>query len=122
MLNGQKAFISNAGYRHELRRDAPGPDRGGADGATFGSFIVTRGAQGYTLGPKLRGIGWKGLDTRDLFFDNVWVPDTRSWASPAAAWRSSSARLKWARISIAALSLGTAAGAHADGPGLRAPA
>jgi short-chain 2-methylacyl-CoA dehydrogenase len=39
---------------------------GAAGKPRFGSFIVERGAPGYTLGPKLRGIGWKGLDTGDL--------------------------------------------------------
>ena len=41
----------------------------------FGSFIVPKDTEGFTMGPKLRGIGWKGLDTRDLSFDEVWVPD-----------------------------------------------
>ena len=72
VLTGQKAFISNAGTDMSFGvtvlartgEDASGKPR-------FGSFIVPKGTEGFTMGPKLRGIGWKGLDTRDLFFDGV---------------------------------------------------
>jgi len=112
VLNGQKAFISNAGTEMSFgvtvlarTEDGPGGKR------RFGSFIVESGAQGYTLGPKLRGIGWKGLDTRDLFFDNVWVPDSQVVGEPGGGLGQFLSALEVGRISIAALSLGTAAGA-----------
>jgi alkylation response protein AidB-like acyl-CoA dehydrogenase len=70
---------------------------------------VEKGTQGYTLGPKLRGIGWKGLDTRDLFFDNVWVPDSQVVGEPGGGLAQFLGSLEVGRISIAALSLGTAA-------------
>jgi short-chain 2-methylacyl-CoA dehydrogenase len=57
-----------------------GEDAGGKP--RFGSFIVENGTPGYSLGPKLRGIGWKGLDTRDLFCDDVWVPDRQVVGEP----------------------------------------
>ena len=63
------------------------------------------------MGPKLRGIGWKGLDTRDLFFDNVWVPDSQVVGEPGGGLAQFLGALEVGRISIAALSLGTAAGA-----------
>src|SRR5580658_9868212 len=64
VINGQKAFITNAGTDMSFGvtvlartgEDASGKPR-------FGSFIVEQGAEGYTLGPKLRGIGWKSADT-----------------------------------------------------------
>ena len=39
----------------------------------FGSFVVEKDTPGFTMGPKMRGIGWRGLDTRELYFDDVWV-------------------------------------------------
>jgi alkylation response protein AidB-like acyl-CoA dehydrogenase len=77
----------------------------------FGSFIVENGTEGYTFGPKLRGIGWKGLDTRDLFFDNVFVPDSQVVGEPGGGLGQFLSALEVGRISIAALSLGTASGA-----------
>ena len=112
VLNGQKAFISNAGT--DMSSGVTVLARTGEDNAgrpRFGSFIVEQGTQGYTQGPKLRGIGWKGLDTRDLFFDNVWVPDRQVVGDPGGGLAQFLGALEVGRISIAALSLGTAAGA-----------
>jgi alkylation response protein AidB-like acyl-CoA dehydrogenase len=111
-LNGQKAFISNAGTDMSfgvtvLARIADDP----AGKPRFGSFIVERGAQGYTQGSKLRGIGWHGLDTRDLFFDDVWVPDDQVVGEPGAGLHQFLGALEVGRIAIAALSVGTAQGA-----------
>jgi short-chain 2-methylacyl-CoA dehydrogenase len=112
LLTGQKAFISNAGTDMSfgvtvLARTGESPD----GKPRFGSFIVENGTRGYTLGPKLRGIGWKGLDTRDLFFDGVWVPDNQVVGEPGEGLAQFLGALEVGRISIAALSLGTAAGA-----------
>jgi alkylation response protein AidB-like acyl-CoA dehydrogenase len=112
LINGRKAFISNAGTDMSFGvtvlartgEDASGKPR-------FGSFIVPKGTEGFTMGPKLRGIGWKGLDTRDLFFDGVWVPDSQVVGEPGGGLGQFLSALEVGRISIAALSLGTAAGA-----------
>jgi len=112
VLNGQKAFISNAGtdmsfgvtVLARIGEDADGKPR-------FGSFIVERGSAGYTTGPKLRGIGWHSLDTRELFFDDVWVPDDQVVGEPGAGLAQFLGALEVGRISIAALSVGTAEGA-----------
>ena len=112
VLNGQKAFISNAGTDMSFGVTVLARTGQDADGRPrFGSFIVEHGTRGYTQGPKLRGIGWKGLDTRDLFFDNVWVPDSQVVGEPGGGLAQFLGSLEVGRISIAALSLGTAAGA-----------
>jgi len=112
VLNGSKAFISNAGT--DMSFGVTVLARTGEDASgkpQFGSFIVEKGAQGYTLGPKLRGIGWKGLDTRDLFFDGVFVPDSQVVGEPGGGLAQFLSSLEVGRISVAALSVGTAAGA-----------
>ena len=48
----------------------------------FGSFVVEKETPGFTMGPKLRGIGWRGLDTRALYLDDVWVPDDHLVGNP----------------------------------------
>jgi len=112
VLNGQKAFITNAGT--DMSFGVTVLARTGEDGhgkPQFGSFIVEQGTKGYTLGPKLRGIGWKSADTRDLFFDDVWVPDSQVVGEPGGGLGQFLSALEVGRISVAALSLGTAAGA-----------
>jgi short-chain 2-methylacyl-CoA dehydrogenase len=77
-------LISNAGT--DMSFGVTVLARTGEDAAgkpRFGSFIVEQGTKGYTLGPKLRGIGWKGLDTRDLYFEGVWVPGRQVAGDPA---------------------------------------
>ena len=41
-------------------------DASEGEGPTFGSFLVEKGTQGFTLGTKMRGMGWRGLDTREV--------------------------------------------------------
>jgi alkylation response protein AidB-like acyl-CoA dehydrogenase len=106
IINGQKAFISNAGTDMSfgvtlLARTGATDD----DHPRFGSFVVEAGTPGYTLGPKLRGIGWRGLDTRELYFEDVWVSDEQLIGNPDLGLRQFIATLEVGRISVAALSL-----------------
>jgi len=106
LINGRKAFISNAGTDMSfgvtlLARTEP--DEGKQP--RFASFVVEKDTPGFTMGPKLRGIGWRGLDTRELFFDDVWVPDDHLVGDPDLGLSQFLRALEVGRISIAALSL-----------------
>ena len=106
LINGRKAFISNAGTDMSfgvtlLARTDSTPD----EGQRFGSFVVEKGAPGFTMGPKMRGIGWRGLDTRELFFDDVWVADDHLIGDANLGLGQFLQALEVGRISIAALSL-----------------
>jgi len=106
LINGSKTFISNAGTDMSfgvvlLARTENDSERG----PRFASFVVEGGTPGYTLGPKMRGIGWRGLDTRQLFFDDVWVPDSHLVGDPDLGLSQFLRSLEVGRISIAALSL-----------------
>ena len=84
VINGRKTFISNAGTDMSfgvtlLARTES--DEG--TGPTFASFVVEKDTPGFTMGPKMRGIGWRGLDTRELYFDDVWVADDHLVGDPA---------------------------------------
>ncbi len=106
LINGRKAFISNAGTDMSfgvtlLART----DSAEGEATSFGTFVVEQETPGFTMGPKLRGIGWRGLDTRDLFFDDVWVADDHLIGDPAMGLSQFLRTLEVGRISIAALSL-----------------
>jgi short-chain 2-methylacyl-CoA dehydrogenase len=105
VLNGTKTFISNAGT--DMSYGVVVLARAGerTDGSpAFGNFIVEQGAPGYTQGPKLMGIGWRGLDTRQLFFSDVFVPDGQVLGEPGTGLAQFLQTLEVGRISIAALS------------------
>lgn len=99
-INGQKTFISNAGTDMSF-----GVTVLARTGEKFASFVVEKDTPGFTMGPKMRGIGWRGLDTRELFFDDVWVPDEHLVGDPNLGLSQFLATLEVGRISIAALSL-----------------
>ncbi len=108
-INGQKAFISNAGTDMSfgvtvLARTQDGAE-GTGKGPRFASFVVEKDTPGFSMGPKMRGIGWRGLDTRELFFEDVWVPDEHLVGDPDLGLSQFLATLEVGRISIAALSL-----------------
>jgi short/branched chain acyl-CoA dehydrogenase len=106
VINGRKTFISNAGTDMSFgvtllaRTDS---EEGAAP--RYASFVVEKGTPGFTTGPKMRGIGWRGLDTRDLYFDDVWVPDDHVVGDPDMGLSQFLRTLEVGRISIAALSL-----------------
>jgi alkylation response protein AidB-like acyl-CoA dehydrogenase len=71
----------------------------------YGSFVVEKDTPGFTMGQKMRGIGWRGLDTRELYLDDVWVPDEHLVGDPEMGLNQFLRTLEVGRISIAALSL-----------------
>src|SRR4051812_46141096 len=106
VINGQKTFISNAGTDMSfgvtlLART----DSGDEDRPRYATFVVEKDTPGFTMGSKMRGIGWRGLDTRELFFDDVFVPDDHLVGDPDLGLSQFLRTLEVGRISIAALSL-----------------
>jgi short-chain 2-methylacyl-CoA dehydrogenase len=106
LINGRKAFISNAGtdMSFGVTLLARTETADGGAGAKYASFVVEKDTPGFTMGPKMRGIGWKGLDTRELFFDDVLVPDEHVLGDPHGGLAQFLGTLDVGRISIAALS------------------
>src|SRR3954454_22583079 len=100
LIHGAKAFISNAGTDMSF-----GVTLLARTEAKYATFVVEKDTPGFTMGPKMRGIGWKGLDTRELFFSDVWVPDDHLVGDPDLGLSQFLATLEVGRISIAALSL-----------------
>ncbi len=68
LLNGQKMWISNAGFANIFIVFAQ------VDGDKFTGFIVERDSEGVTLGAEEDKMGIKGSSTRQVFFENVQVP------------------------------------------------
>src|SRR4051812_45039218 len=61
LINGRKTFISNAGTDMSF-----GVTLLARTEAKYATFVVEQGTDGFTMGPKMQGIGWRGLDTREL--------------------------------------------------------
>lgn len=70
VLNGQKQFITNAGFADLFVVYAQ------VNGSAFSTFIVERDREGVSLGPEEKKMGIKGSSTRPLLLDDVCVPAT----------------------------------------------
>jgi short/branched chain acyl-CoA dehydrogenase len=112
LINGRKMFISNAGTSMSLGvtllarlGGLPGSQAQPGGRPRYANFVVEKGTPGYSLGPKLRGIGWKGLDTRELVFDDVWVPGDHLLGDAGRGLSQFLAVLAVGRISVAALAV-----------------
>jgi alkylation response protein AidB-like acyl-CoA dehydrogenase len=106
IINGQKTFISNAGTDMTLGVTLlarTGEDDSGRP--QYGTFVVEKSTEGFSMGSKMRGIGWKALDTRPLFFDDVWVSDEHLVGDPKMGLGQFLSTLEVGRISVAALSM-----------------
>ncbi|MBL7823997.1 MAG: acyl-CoA dehydrogenase family protein [Saprospiraceae bacterium] len=67
VLNGQKMWITNAGFADIFIVFAQ------VDGDKFTGFIVEKGTEGLTLGQEEHKLGIKGSSTRQVFLENVKV-------------------------------------------------
>ena len=68
ILNGQKMWITNAGFADIFTVFAQ------VDGDKFTGFILEKGMEGFTLGAEEKKLGIKGSSTRQIFMENVMVP------------------------------------------------
>lgn len=68
ILNGQKQFITNAGFADLFVVFAK------VDGKAFSAFLVERGFPGVSVGGEEQKLGIKGSSTRQVFFEEVPVP------------------------------------------------
>ena len=68
ILNGQKMWITNAGFSHVLIVFAQ------VGGDKFTGFVIDKDTEGISLGAEEDKMGIKGSSTRQVFFENVKVP------------------------------------------------
>ncbi|MFC1728750.1 acyl-CoA dehydrogenase family protein [candidate division KSB1 bacterium] len=106
-LNGSKAFITNAGYAEVFivftvtQRNDDGRNK-------LSTFIVERNSPGLTVGEKERKMGWCASDTRQVHFDDVFIPEENLLGTLNAGFKQAMIIIDAGRISVAALSLGIA--------------
>lgn len=109
-INGSKNFIT-----HAISGDvAVVVVRTGEKGDSHGmsSFVVEKGTPGFEGGRKENKLGMRASETAGLFFDNCYVSNDNLLGKVGEGFIQSMKILDGGRISIAALSVGIAKGAH----------
>ncbi|MGQ7853795.1 acyl-CoA dehydrogenase [Pedobacter sp. WC2501] len=109
LLNGTKNWITNgstastylviAQTHPELRHKG------------INAFIVEKGMEGFTIGPKENKLGIRGSDTHSLMFNDVKVPKENRIGEDGFGFKFAMKTLEGGRIGIAAQALGIAQGA-----------
>jgi alkylation response protein AidB-like acyl-CoA dehydrogenase len=75
------------------------------------AFILEKGMKGFRAGKKEDKLGIRAADTAELIFEEVEVPEENLVGQEGTGYRAAMAVLDGGRVSIAAFSLGIAAGA-----------
>ena len=109
VLNGVKQFISGAGAADVYIVWARTGDEG-AHGIS--AFVVEKGTPGLSFGPCENKMGWHAQPTRQVFLEDVFVPEADMLGAEGAGFRMAMAALDGGRLNIAACSLGGATAAY----------
>ena len=109
VLNGTKAFITNAGVAEvTVVMAVTDPARGNKG---ISAFILERGAPGFTAGKPYRKLGLHASNTAELHLDNVHVPATALCGQRDMGFVNTMQVLEGGRIAMAAMAVGIAQGA-----------
>jgi butyryl-CoA dehydrogenase len=110
VINGEKAFCTNAGKAGIIIFTARVFEGGEEKGIS--AFIVEAETPGLRLGEPEKKMGWRASDTRSVFFEALELPQSQLLGDPDEGFRQFLQVLTGGRISIGALALGTAEGAY----------
>ena len=109
LLNGNKIFITNAGYANVYIVMAMTDKTQGTRGIS--AFIVDADSEGFSIGKKEEKMGIRGSSTCELIFKDVRVPKENLLGKLGEGFKIAMKTLDGGRIGIAAQALGIAEGA-----------
>jgi alkylation response protein AidB-like acyl-CoA dehydrogenase len=110
VLNGSKTFTTNA-HCADVCVAMAVTDRS-ASHHGISAFIIDKGTPGFRIGRKENKLGMRASDTGEVIFENCRLPAEKLLGKPGEGFVDSLRILDGGRISIAALSVGTAQGAY----------
>ena len=110
LLNGSKTFTTNAHYADVCVAMAVTDRAAQAHGIS--AFVLEKGMPGFRAGKKEDKLGMRASDTGEVIFEDCLVPAAQMLGKPGEGFVDSLRILDGGRISIAALSVGTAQGAY----------
>jgi len=109
VINGSKKWISNAGVSDFYTVVAQTDPALGSKGIT--AFVIEKSDPGVSFGAPEKKMGFRGSPTREVYFDNVTVPDDRRISEIGKGFSLAMDTLDHTRITIAAQAVGLAQGA-----------
>ena len=110
VINGQKSWITNAGFS-EYYTVLAVTDPDGKRGSNVSAFVLEKSDAGFSFGEKEKKMGIKGSPTRELYFDNVRIPGDRIIGEPGEGLKIALRTLDHTRVTVGAQAVGIAQGA-----------
>jgi acyl-CoA dehydrogenase/citronellyl-CoA dehydrogenase len=111
-LHGSKIFITNGGIADVLVVAAKTDPGAGRRGVTM--FLVERDQPGFTVGRALDKMGWHASDTRELVFEDCFVPDNRVLGEVGRGFYQIVESFQLERITLSGMGVGLAQAAFED--------
>ena len=108
-VNGEKAFCTNAGVSSVMIFTAVIEENGTDKGIS--AFVVESNIEGISFNAPEKKMGWCASDTRSIFFKDMRIPKSAILGNPKKGFKQFLQTLTSGRITIGALSIGTAQGA-----------
>ena len=106
VLNGSKAFITNAGVAEvAVVMAVTDPSRGNKG---ISAFVLEKGISGFSAGRPYRKLGLHASNTAELIFDNVAVPAGQLLGDLGMGFVNTMQVLEGGRIAMAAMAVGIA--------------
>ncbi|MFJ6728717.1 acyl-CoA dehydrogenase family protein [Streptomyces sp. NPDC091281] len=109
-LNGQKAWISNAGLADQYVVFAKTDSTARSSGVT--AFLLRKGVEGLTFGAPMRKMGQRAIVCREIFLDEVFVPESDRLGDEGQGFRGLMKTFDVSRIVLAAAATGSARAAY----------
>jgi acyl-CoA dehydrogenase/citronellyl-CoA dehydrogenase len=109
MLSGSKMFITNGGIADVIIVAARTTTDGRHSGITM--FAVEAGSPGLKASAPLDKMGWRSSDTRELVFDQCFVPSDHVVGTVGRGFHQIMEAFQAERIALAAMGVGLAQGA-----------
>lgn len=106
LLNGSKMWVTNGGeadvYLVVARSSA------GTSSAGISCFMVEKGVEGFSFGKVERKMGLHASPTRELLFDNCFIPSAQRLGEDGQGFKIALAALDGGRVNVGAIAVGVA--------------
>jgi alkylation response protein AidB-like acyl-CoA dehydrogenase len=115
IINGSKMWITNGRNGNTFVLAAKTDPQADPPYAGISAFIIEKGGAGFRVGRDIDKLGYKGVETCELFFDSFFVPAANLiGGSEGAGFKQIMTGLESERINVAARGVGLARAAFED--------
>ncbi|HEX5165908.1 MAG TPA: acyl-CoA dehydrogenase family protein [Thermomicrobiales bacterium] len=112
LINGTKLFITNGGFADYIVLGAKTDPTERHRGITM--FLIEKDDPGFSLGRPLQKMGWHSSDTRELIFEDCFIPADRVIGEEGRGFYQIASSFQTERITLSGMGVGLAQAAFDD--------